>query len=1085
MQQFTQQRNVLNYWRASIKNERVMGVSIPKKEDCSIPIITRNSPIISAEKAKNLLKLHKKLTIKINTEGKINNKQMIQTEYVLPVLIAPFVYKKIHSQGAHEYTHTQKCVYPIWIYALLNEQGEAFSEYPCPLPPWFAREYLEPAYHYNAAVILGDMSKYDAFLDKNSVHANMSSPSIPHPSNTEDPEEENTVLPQIAWEILYDYAQKLLVTVSPHLSQILTKQGYATENTCSFLLPVTNDTCSNYSFSLIKLLDDLALSPTRFDPLLTRYLTLQPSTEQPLASPLTQLQQGATAHVGQMTPKFPLAKSQRIALHHMLMMMPQEGNILAINGPPGTGKTTLIQSIISSLWVKAAIDKKPPPIIVVSSTNNRAIQNVIDTFDMISNNETDLLSKRWIREITYFGIQLKNVREEDKKDFHYPYCTKDFKGTLNNITALLTDIQIQDEFLKHFNQCFNEKKSSLQEAQAFLHHKMIAINLILQEGLKYACAYSPFYNAPDRRSTQAIHIKIEQLKTKLRQVDEDYQKSTHINQAWVNIKPKIFWKQLFVGILPFLNISQILINFIEEYNLPISPNTKTIESYLKQRKKYYVRKIKQIHTSLDRYQNYLKNHISTKNNWTQWIQRQNIHPKIHLDGFWDFQAETSPYRQSLSYFLDTHLRHILFQYAVHYWEAEWIMQIFNNRKNNLYLGYDRAAKIRAFQNMAMLTPCLVTTMQSGPGFFTCQAYKGQPPEFMTSCIDLLIIDEAGQVHPGYGAGMMALSKRACVIGDNLQLKPITKLSGSVDIGNLKFYQLLRPEQAFHDIAPYGIHIAENSRDNIGNVMKVAQNASHFQDMTIETTQYSERGLLLSEHRRCVPDIIYYCNVYYYDNKILPMRSSNNRTWPAMGYAHIEGLQKTVGNSKKNIIEALSIVAWIDKNQTTFQALYPALSLNQIFGIITPFASQAYELLEALKQKEIMFTDKNVGTVHRFQGGEFPVIIFSPVYSYSTHLGRFFFDIEKNLLNVAVSRAKDHFFVFGDMNIFNPREATPSGFLAQCLFKNPENELLNVPTIRVFPSDKPKPVMTHLSGIREHQDFLKTWFFLFELHLKIQ
>ena len=55
----------------------------------------------------------------------------------------------------------------------------------------------------------------------------------------------------------------------------------------------------------------------------------------------------------------------------------------------------------------------------------------------------------------------------------------------------------------------------------------------------------------------------------------------------------------------------------------------------------------------------------------------------------------------------------------------------------------------------------------------------------------------------------------------------------------------------------------------------------------------------------------------------------------------------------------------------------------------------------------------VGTVHALQGAERDVVIFSPVYS--KHADGGFIDLSPSMLNVAVSRAKDAFLVFGDMD----------------------------------------------------------------------
>lgn len=52
----------------------------------------------------------------------------------------------------------------------------------------------------------------------------------------------------------------------------------------------------------------------------------------------------------------------------------------------------------------------------------------------------------------------------------------------------------------------------------------------------------------------------------------------------------------------------------------------------------------------------------------------------------------------------------------------------------------------------------------------------------------------------------------------------------------------------------------------------------------------------------------------------------------------------------------------------------------------------------------------LGTVHALQGAERSIVIFSMVYG-PNEVGNMFFDSGVNLLNVAVSRAKDSFIVF--------------------------------------------------------------------------
>ena len=107
-------------------------------------------------------------------------------------------------------------------------------------------------------------------------------------------------------------------------------------------------------------------------------------------------------HLGQMRQDYPLSASQREAVHHFLTL--EDGEILAINGPPGTGKTTLLQSIVTSLWVQAALyEHSEPPIMFAASMNNQPVTNIIDSFGNVPEDETPL-GGRWIPRINSYAL---------------------------------------------------------------------------------------------------------------------------------------------------------------------------------------------------------------------------------------------------------------------------------------------------------------------------------------------------------------------------------------------------------------------------------------------------------------------------------------------------------------------------------------------------------------------------------------------------------------------------------------------------------------------------------------------------------
>lgn len=68
------------------------------------------------------------------------------------------------------------------------------------------------------------------------------------------------------------------------------------------------------------------------------------------------------------------------------------------------------------------------------------------------------------------------------------------------------------------------------------------------------------------------------------------------------------------------------------------------------------------------------------------------------------------------------------------------------------------------------------------------------------------------------------------------------------------------------------------------------------------------------------------------------------------------------------------------------------------------------------------------------------MIFSSIYTSGQN---FFFDAGVNMLNVAVSRVKHSFLVFGDMTIFSEDGEKPSNLLARYLFSS-KNNLIQSP-----------------------------------------
>jgi superfamily I DNA and/or RNA helicase len=163
----------------------------------------------------------------------------------------------------------------------------------------------------------------------------------------------------------------------------------------------------------------------------------------------------------------------------------------------------------------------------------------------------------------------------------------------------------------------------------------------------------------------------------------------------------------------------------------------------------------------------------------------------------------------------------------------------------------------------------------------------------------------------------------------------------------------------------------------------------------------------------------------------------------MKFIPVDGESFKDGSSRTNSLEAIEIAKWLQLNSNRIvnnhqdrenaEALREnrkpkIVTLSEIVGIITPFKGQKLMIKSALKKNSIDTSGLTIGTVHALQGAERPIILFSSVYGKNNMGGGYFFDKGVNMLNVAVSRAKENFIVFGCPEVFQGSNGTPSSLL---------------------------------------------------------
>jgi hypothetical protein len=296
-----------------------------------------------------------------------------------------------------------------------------------------------------------------------------------------------------------------------------------------------------------------------------------------------------------------------------------------------------------------------------------------------------------------------------------------------------------------------------------------------------------------------------------------------------------------------------------------------------------------------------------------------------------------------------------------------------------------------------LFPCFGCTLLS-----LGNAFSGERPAF-----ERVIIDEAGQCHPAYVVSALLRARSALVIGDVHQLEPVIGL-GRED--EHRIFRGLKLEVSETQMQPYRTY------DESGN----------------SAQSLAERAVpgrpSLRDHFRCQAEIALlsdaWCN---YGLVPRAARASCQAFVPELVapvlLAQVRGEQERYLGSFRNRLEALEVTSWVER------LLASGLSPSDI-AVITPYRGQSEHLVHALRNARIpverprdelaeeatleLFAGASaalaVGTVHRFQGGERRIVLFSTTVTRSESLG--FIDERVHLLNVATSRAKEHLIVVG-------------------------------------------------------------------------
>ena len=260
--------------------------------------------------------------------------------------------------------------------------------------------------------------------------------------------------------------------------------------------------------------------------------------------------------------------------------------------------------------------------------------------------------------------------------------------------------------------------------------------------------------------------------------------------------------------------------------------------------------------------------------------------------------------------------------------------------------------------------------------------------------DLLIIDEASQCDIASMIPLLLRAKRVVIIGDKQQLNHICLLNKQTDMQLLRNYNIAEARWSYRSNSIYDLAESNVSSDCI---------------------------IQLRDHHRSFLDIIQFSNQEFYGDTLRiatdyrRLQAPDNGK-PIVGVQWMNVIGQTVRPEKGgayNLKEAEGVIRLLRR-------LTQELHFEGSIGVTTPFHLQAEMITRALegdtefRNALELHNQLLVDTVHKFQGDERDVIIFSPVVSQGAKPQSLqFLKSTGNLFNVAITRARALLVTVGD------------------------------------------------------------------------
>ena len=291
------------------------------------------------------------------------------------------------------------------------------------------------------------------------------------------------------------------------------------------------------------------------------------------------------------------------------------------------------------------------------------------------------------------------------------------------------------------------------------------------------------------------------------------------------------------------------------------------------------------------------------------------------------------------------------------------------------------AALAAWQSLFFVVPVVSTTFASYARLF---GHLGK------EALGWLLIDEAGQATPQNAVGALWRAKRAVVVGDPLQLEPVTTLP-------------FRAEQAIRN----ELGVDEQWSSSRTSVQRLADRLTPLGTWLPGDDDKTWVGVPLTVHRRCDQPMFDIVNTIAYDGLM------------------IDGSGKGPCERFDAAYPKLPPSKWIDVVGSGSQGHWIPDEGHQLDRILSTLANLEFDMSEVMvigpfrdiarqiRGKARQHPGLVAGTIHTAQGKQADIVVLVLGSAPDRPGARQWAASKPNLLNVAVSRAKRRLYVIGN------------------------------------------------------------------------